>query len=134
MVRDKGVWDDKLDISNAKLEGDITLGGMQLDSQAVANIHFGAVGRAAGFPQKVLEIGAGIAQLMTGASRKEWNNIGPASSYFDDPFDNRCVKLGSWLYDNYGRGFGSLRRGDFNLAMRRYIRLHGDLGKPLPRK
>jgi RHS repeat-associated protein len=134
MVREDGVWDYKVDIGKAKLEGEITLGGLQLSSQAVANIHFGAVGRAAGFPENVLEAGAGIAQLMTGVSRREWGNIGPASSYFDDPFDNRCIKLGSWLYDNYGRGFGSLRRGDYTLAMRRYIRLHGDLGKPLPRK
>ncbi len=125
MVRTGAVWDYKVDIRQAeKKAGGITLDGM--NSQLVANIHFGAIGRAAGFPEKLLEFGAGVFQIYdNGIKKNDWKSVGPPSCYFDDPRDNWGIKYGSWLYDNYGNRFGSMKRGEFSRAMKQYIRLKG---------
>jgi len=130
LVRATGTWDYKTDIINAKIKDgndNITLCGDTLNFQAIANIHYGAMGRAAGIPQSVLESGAGAFQIYD-----NWgsNAIGTPSTYFDEPFDNWMVNFGGWLYDQYGDQFGKLTNKQLEEAYRKYKEEHGSPGQP----
>jgi Bacterial toxin 44 len=105
------------------------LAGKELDYQAVANIHFGAIGRSAGMSQWLLEAGAGAFQIWD--NRNHPNNLGPPGKFFDDPYDNWMIRFGSWLYDHYGSRFGQLKPEDLNEAMERFEKENGPPRKPL---
>jgi len=92
-----------------------------------ANINFGAIGRAVGIPQSVLELGASAYQI-----HDNWGSdaIGTPSTYFDEPFDNWMVNFGGWLYDQYGDQFVKLTNKQLEEAYRKYKEEHGSPGQP----
>ena len=130
LVRTKATWDYKGDILEADItdNDNITLFGEKLNFQAVANIHYGAIGRSAGIPQEVLEMGAGAFQI-----NDNWNNpdaIGSPSTYFDQSFDHWMVGFGGWLYDVYGDEFGNLTAEQLEAAYLEFNEENGDPGQP----
>ncbi|KAA5604565.1 hypothetical protein F1188_15230 [Roseospira marina] len=75
-----------------------------------SNVHYGYVGRAAGFWTYVLKAGAGHAQLQAGTSppgywSRRFKRIGDADflAAFDDPKDQAAIELGARLWDTYGK-------------------------------
>jgi RHS repeat-associated protein len=138
IVRTTAVWDYKQDIGEAELPGypDIAFGGETTSFQAVANVHFGAVGRAAGFPAQLLAIGAGAFQILDALRSNQPSNIGPLWdgrrwTYFDDPYDNWWVTFGMWLYTKYGTTPNALTGAEFEAALLYYIDQNGGPGQPL---
>ncbi len=131
LVRTGAVWDFKVDILGAKvLDGNknIVLGGKTLNFQAIANIHYGAIGRSVGIPQPILEMGAGAFQIYD-----NWDDpqsIGTLETYFDQYFDHWMVAFGGWLYDQYGDEFGYLTPEQLEQAYLQYQQEHGDPGSP----
>jgi hypothetical protein len=131
LVRTGATWDYKTDINKAGVKDkndNVVLCGETLNYQAIANIHYGAMGRAAGISQWVLESGAGMFQI-----KDNWgtNGIGPLKTYFDDPYDNWMVNFGGWLYDNYKDQFGKLTPKQLEDAFKTYQKDHGSPGTPL---
>ena len=64
----------------------------------VGNVHFGYVG-AVIFNRTTLCMGAGMYQIYSGTSDFKY-----ISSYFDDPRDTECIKIGYNLWKkNYGK-------------------------------
>jgi RHS repeat-associated protein len=126
LVRTGAVWDFKGDILETRLPGlpYVMLGGQQLNYQAVANIHYGFVGRAAGFQGWLLRAGAGVAQWMEW-HRKDPSKVGPWETYFDQPFDAWCVGFGIFLYDRYGQKMDELTPEAFAQALQDYIQQYG---------
>ncbi len=124
LVRGDAVWDFKADIPKEFKESGVTLGDFRMDFDAVANIHFGFVGRAAGFNGEFLKFGAGIAQW------NQWkdtnpSNIGPWHTYLDDPFDYWCVDFGIFLHDLHGGDPDKMTPEAFNQALWDYIGMYG---------
>jgi len=126
LVRTGAVWDFKGDILETRLPGlpSVMLGGQQLNYQAVANIHYGFVGRAAGFQGWLLRAGAGVAQWMEW-HRKDPSKVGPWETYFDQPFDAWCIGFGIFLYDRYGQKMDELTPEAFAQALQDYIQQYG---------
>ena len=134
LVRTGAVWDFKRDLREAGIET-VTLGGQELNYQAVANIHYGFVGRAAGFGAEVLRSGAGIAQLKWYLKGKP-DNVGPFAyqnssgdwtrAYYDQPFDAWCVMFGIFLYDQYGSDLDGLTEDVFTQALQQFIEQYGE--------
>jgi hypothetical protein len=130
LVRKYAVWDFKEDI----LRGfpgvtDVTLGGETLNFQAVANIHFGYVGRAAGIGSELLKSGAGIFQVidngLAGAGPMVyWDGNRPHLTYFDEPFDVWSVAFGIYLYEYYGTG--ELTLEIFQQALQEFTDKYGE--------
>ena len=131
MTRSGGVWDYKVDILGSKVSEDknIVLGGVTLNYQAIANIHFGAMGRAVGMPGWLLEGGAGAFQIWDNKNNPE--DIGKPGTFFDDPYDNWMIKFGIWLYDHYEDEFGNLTLDQLEEALDIYIEDNGTPGEPL---
>jgi len=125
LVRGGAIWDFKGDIPGKFKKSGVVLGDFHMDFDAVANIHFGYVGRAAGFGGEFLKLGAGIAQW------REWKDedpseIGPWYTYLDDPFDYWCVDFGVYLYNLHKvGGFGELTPETFNQVLWDYIEMGG---------
>lgn len=132
LVRDGATWDFKVDFRRSELPKNITIGDVNLNYQAVANIHFGAIGRAAGFTEEFLLSGAGVFHVYdNGIKRGDWGNVGALENYFDDPYDAWMIRFGSWLYDNIGEKFGFLSDKDLTEAMKKYIQENGYPGEPI---
>ena len=132
MVKAGGVWDYKVDINRSDVLSEdkkVVIGGMTLNYQAIANINFGAMGREIGMPSWMLEGGAGAFQVWD--NRRNPGNIGPLSTYFDDPHDNWMVRFGEWLYDQYGDKFGKLTPDQLTDALKKYQKDNGSPGDPL---
>jgi len=129
------IWDFKVDILeyDPSIES-VTLGGRQISYEAVANIHFGFAGRAAGIGGDILRMGAGAAQWA------QWHdahpdNVGPLAyqdnngthwAFFDEPFDAWCVVFGIYLYEQYGDTFDELTPEAFEQSMQDFIEIHGE--------
>jgi len=96
LVKGGGPWDYKVEFGFAGVSN-VILGGQLFSMDVVANIHYGFVGAASGFNLRVLQMGAGGAQLMDGTSQSNW-----AMFYFDDPRDSFAVWFGYMLYMKYG--------------------------------
>jgi hypothetical protein len=128
LVRTGAVWDFKEDILKNKMQlpelPNVILGDQQLDYQAVANIHYGFVGRAAGFQGWLLKAGAGVAQWMDWHS-KDPSKVGSWETYFDQPFDAWCIGFGIFLYDRYGPRIDELTPEVFAQALQEYIHRYG---------
>ena len=69
--------------------------GEIVSRDALGNIAFGHLGEYLGFPDAVLALGAGIAQLSEGTAKPEFY-----ATLFDDPRDFRRVRQGVELYDS----------------------------------
>ncbi len=132
LVRSEGIWDFKGDIAGARLSTfpNVTLGDQQLNYQAVANIFFGFEGRATGQVGWWLEASAGAFQVVRWA-RENPSNIGPVTTFFDDPFDNWSIGFGIFLYDLYGQKLDALTPEAFNQALQEYIEQYGAPPPPL---
>jgi len=131
LVRTGADWDYRTDILSAGVQDDndnITLCGDTLNFQAVANIHYGVMGREAGISQSMLELGAGTSQIYDNWGRPD--AIGTPATYFDDPYDNWMVNFGGWLYDQYGDQFGELTYIQLEDAYRRYKEEHNSPRQP----
>ncbi len=99
LVNTNGIWDHKREVleSGRVLTGrNIELGELVLNYQALSNIHFGYVGTRAGFDPILLQVGAGAAQYRTWANRDP-ANVGPISTFLDDPFDNWSIRAGIYI-------------------------------------
>jgi hypothetical protein len=125
LVRGGAIWDFKDDIPKEIKGSGVVLGEFRMDFDAVANIHFGYVGRAAGFGGEFLKLGAGIAHWREWKG-KEPSNIGPWYTYFDDPFDHWCIDFGIALYDlQQAGGFDELTPAILNQALWDYLAMYG---------
>ena len=129
MVRNGAVWDFKGDIPPEFQN--VMLGDQQMNYQAVANIHYGFVGRAAGFGGNLLKLGGGVAQWMDWHS-KDPSKVGSWQTAFDQPYDAWCVGLGIFLYGEYGQNLDKLTPDAFTKAMQDYIKKYGAPPPPSP--
>jgi hypothetical protein len=135
LVGTDAVWDYKVDILEAEARygiffpgtTDIAIGGLQLDYDIVANMHFGFVGRAAGFDAKFLKFGAGAAQLKRFLfDTQDPNDFGDCrKSYCDHPFAAWSIDFGSYLYDLYGNQLDELDEEALKQALQQYIEIYG---------
>ena len=98
LVRTGGLWDFKTVLDDDLTDSypdcrqncsgnlwSVTLDGMCMTYEVAANIHYGYVGRKAGFPEWFLLLGGDVAQTGEGTS--------------DDPRDVQAIKVGFKLYD-----------------------------------
>ncbi|WP_179861559.1 polymorphic toxin type 44 domain-containing protein [Bacillus toyonensis] len=69
--------------------------GRVLAAEDIGNMHYGYVGRAAGFTRSLLSTAAGAYQIYSGTSNFAW-----ADSYYDDPNDQAWISYGMDLWDN----------------------------------
>jgi RHS repeat-associated protein len=90
-------WDFKVGFNRNSIQ-EVTIANTLVRMDAIANIHYGFVGSAAGFTPGELLIGAGIAQYNNPETRSE----GRWYSYLDDPFDTNMIRLGVALQQSYG--------------------------------
>jgi len=75
----------------------VTLAGSCVQFEAISNIHFGVVGRAARFWEKTLLFGAGVAQVATERKISRTKAIPIALTlplYGDEPEDVEAIKIG----------------------------------------
>jgi RHS repeat-associated protein len=126
-------WDFKVDLEAAGLQN-VILGDRVINYDAVANIHFGFVGRAAGFDNDFLATSAGIAQQM-----RAWETGNPddqgacnTTSWCDHPFATWSIRFGSYLYDRYKDDLNALDAAAFAEALKDFIAEHGEPPAPPP--
>lgn len=91
-VRSRGAWDYKR-VYGARTS--YYFDGLRLKGEDLGNMHYGFVGRSAGFPKSWLRSAAGAYQIYSGTSYIGWYN-----SYFDDPNDQKWINDGMNRYDN----------------------------------
>lgn len=89
-VKTGGPWDYKL-----QFRGHYNFNGRVLAPEDIGNMHYGYVGRAAGFTRSLLSTAAGAYQIYSGTSHLGW-----ADSYYDDPNDQAWISYGMNLWDN----------------------------------
>ena len=126
LVQTGGSWDFKVDILDEGIQRGaeqlVRLGNQDLNYQAVANIHYGFVGRAAGFGPGALLLGAGWDQIDDHDTGFVWSR---APYYGDQAFDYWNVQFGIFLYDQYGHRLQDLSPEAFAQAFDQYILLFG---------
>lgn len=138
LVGTDAMWDFKYDIRRTEWfeegERDVTLGNRTLNYIAVANIHYGFVGRAAGFDTDFLVAAAGIAQarlaLRTG-NPDDWG-VCNTTYYCDHPFATWMIRFGAYLYELYHNRLNELNETAFASALEEYIRKYGEPPSPPP--
>ena len=121
LVQGKGEWD--LKVNNKTIFGlgndgktQFLFKGKKMEAQDIGNHHFGAVANAYGFGQEFALKQAGVAQMSSGTSQKEWQIYGPKQvvgstpagpiysrpmlpPYGDDPRDQSYIKEGYQYYN-----------------------------------
>jgi RHS repeat-associated protein len=128
LVGPEAVWDIKENINYAQefVEGtwNIVLSEKDFHFDVVANLHFGFVGRAAGFSEEFLVAGAGMAQLKRAWDTKDLREVGELSlnCYGDHPYATWSVRFGSYLYDRFGDRLYELDQDEFAQALENYIK------------
>jgi hypothetical protein len=153
LVMDEARWDFKHEIAREIGESVILQGTSEprwYDYSVPGNIHFGYVGRAAGFSESTLHWGAGVAEILDPAhvERGEaccpqhcFDMPGPdqrcisigcfyvnpewVSSLFDDPTDYTTIEFGMQLYRDYPSGVTMPQ-------FRAYVSGHGTWLSPPP--
>jgi len=136
MVGPGNTWDFKVDIERqpwfAEGERNVILGGVELNYDVVANMHFGFVGRAAGFKGDFLVISAGLAQEMLYRRTGNPNDKGVLDLEYwgDHPFATWSIRLGIFLYDTYGPE--GLNEEAFAEGLELYIDEYGEPPDPPP--
>ncbi len=83
-VKSGGVWDFKRTYTKY-----YTFDGMFISGEYIGNMHYGFVGRGAGFSRNLLSSAAGAYQIYSGTSSIKWYK-----SYFDDPSDQAAITKG----------------------------------------
>lgn len=121
LVQANGEWDFKVNYKTIYGLGNdgktqFQFQGKKMEAQDIGNHHFGAVANAYGFGQEFALKQAGVAQMGSGTSRKEWQNYGPQQivgstpagpiysrpilpPYGDDPRDQSYIKQGYQYHD-----------------------------------
>ncbi|MBN1890601.1 MAG: hypothetical protein JW850_21585 [Thermoflexales bacterium] len=132
LVGTGATWDFKPDIILADkfIPGtyDIILGNRQLHYDVIANIHFGFVGRAAGFSGELLKWGAGIAQTKRAITTLDPENFGDClGSYCDHPYATWAIGFGTSLYKDYWYRLDELTDEAFTQALQAYIEEYGEM-------
>ena len=110
------------------------MGARTLNFDAIAKIHFGFVGRAAGFSSDFLMQTAGLAQWQL------WQETGLLSDrgvcnltyYCDHPFATWSIRFGTYLYELYGDKLNQLDNDALGQALEAYIALYGEPPDPPP--
>uniref|UniRef100_UPI0025C57E2B RHS repeat-associated core domain-containing protein n=1 Tax=Clostridium sp. UBA4548 TaxID=1946361 RepID=UPI0025C57E2B len=92
-VKSNGPWDLKRK-SEWKYPN-MTYNGKKVNGADIGNLHYGYVGMAAGFDETILKIAAGLYQIRSGTSNKEWQNN---MWYGDDPRDQAWIMHGILKY------------------------------------
>ncbi|GGG13963.1 hypothetical protein GCM10010912_67970 [Paenibacillus albidus] len=85
-VKTRGPWDYKFPYGYSK---PWIFAGVTTTGEDLGNIHYGYVGRAAGFTDLILKSAAGVYQIYSGTY-----HIGWYASYFDDPKDQIAIQRG----------------------------------------
>jgi len=138
LVGTNATWDFKPDILRADQfigdTHDVILGNHQLNYDAVANIHFGFVGRAAGFDANFLVAAAGIAQAQRALQTHDPSDWGVCNTtyYCDHPFATWTIRFGAHLYELYQHRLNELNDAAFADALEEYIRKYGSPPAPPP--
>ena len=120
LVKPKGPWDYKNRMgtiwgrANYTRNTEFSFMGTIMSPDDIGNFHFGAVSKATGMiPEELGLFGAGIVQVLSGTSRKEFINLGILSNplcagfciqvkrpYGDDPKDQEQILKGYEYYKN----------------------------------
>jgi RHS repeat-associated protein len=138
LVGTGAIWDFKVDIEETSwFENgirNVTLGNQALNFDAVANMHFGFVGRAAGFDADLLVAAAGFAQAKRALETNDPNDWGACdmSHYCDHPFATWSIEFGIYLYDLYQYRLNELDDAAFASALEEYIQKYGEPPSPPP--
>lgn len=138
LVGTDATWDFKVDIRATSWyergERDVLLGNRALNYDAVANIHFGFVGRAAGFNTDFLVAAAGIAQAQRALKTRVPDDWGVCNTtyYCDHPFATWTIQFGAYLYELYQYRLNELNDAALAGALEEYIRKYGALPAPPP--
>jgi hypothetical protein len=100
---------------------DTKIGDGWYEYSTAGNILFGFYGKAAGFTEDELRVGAGTAQMLDYLAEAE-RGKGPCNStYFcDTEVDYYAVGFGMYLYDNYYKDDGELTEEDLLDAFETY--------------
>jgi RHS repeat-associated protein len=126
LVGTGAAWDFKVDIEATpwfkRGVRDVTLGDRQLNWDAVANIHYGFVGRAAGFDADFLVKAAGVAQALRALQTGDPNDRGTCNKTYwcDHPFATWSIRFGSYLYELYHNRLNELNDAAFASALEEY--------------
>lgn len=91
-VKSRGPWDYKHAYGATDR---YIFGGRSMRGEDLGNMHYGYVGRFAGFSATLLKSTAGAVQIYSGTSQGKWYG-----SYFDDPSDQTSIVRGISYYDN----------------------------------
>ena len=129
LVRGGAIWDFKGDIQLAGYEeaypNNFKIGRETFRYDAFANIHYGFVGRAAGFPELLLTLGAGVNQWQQ-HHKSNPGLVGPWDTFWDQPYDHWCVVFGSYLYDYMiAHELDALTPEAFEQALQDFIDIYG---------
>jgi hypothetical protein len=128
LVKTGAIWDFKPDIIDGLgKDPTITLGGYEVNFQAVANLFYGFIGSEIGFPDLLLEGGAGAAQWDDWHESGQPGAVGPCNTtyYCDQPFDNWWINFGMYLHNLYGKNLDALTEEAFQNALNGYIDENG---------
>jgi hypothetical protein len=98
----------------------------------IANMHFGFVGRAAGFGENLLIAGAGVAQVRRAPDTGNPDDWGMWDCWGDHPFATWSIKFGSYLYGKYANRLDELIDEALAQALTDYISEHGEPPDPPP--
>jgi hypothetical protein len=102
----------------------------KIEYSVPGNIHYGYVGREAGYNAFMINLGAGVAEIIDPAHRQPdappyggkfgWvmSPAGVSLNIGDDVEDHRAVQFGRYLYDTYGRG---MTLGQFKGALNQFM-------------
>jgi hypothetical protein len=138
LVGTGATWDFKVDIEDTtwyrRGDRDVIIGGRTLNFDAVANIHFGFVGRAAGFSGGFLVKAAGVAQWQRWQKTGDPHDQGVCNLtyYCDHPFATWTIRFGAYLYELYGDRLNQLDDGALGQALEDYIAANGEPPDPPP--
>lgn len=91
-VKTGGPWDYKLAYGPTL---HWVYNGLDMTGEDLGNMHYGFVGRAAGFSTTILRTAAGAYQIYSGTAHLNWY-----STYFDDPNDQKWITYGMNMWDN----------------------------------
>jgi len=140
LVQTHAVWDLKDDILGSKKaspNGSIILGGRIENFQAVANMHYGFVGAAVGYPQLLLTCGAGQAQYEAYHDKPNAppDAVGGWDTCRDQPYDNWWIKFGYWLFHQFETRLDDLTADQLEEYLDQYINDNGEPpATPMPGK
>ncbi len=127
LVRANAIWDFKKDFRDAGLtrsDDVVLLAGQMINFQAIANIHYGFVGQAAGFSDEVLLTGAGLFHLWD--NRENPEKWGTWETRFDQPFDNWWIGFGIFLYNQFGDRLAELTPEILEQLLQEYTAASGE--------